>query len=464
VIDIFNRYVSGRRIFGWDAACRASLKLRGSTLSRSRDDSGQWPDASVGDRRSSGVQERLKSAATELRRLTTDQLLQDLKRLADPDEIVNASGNGAGSVHGLKHWSAEYLRIAAELEAAADCCRLVERELRQLIAALIAGPAGRPETSEGGGDDSPVRRIRRQGLAAWLKMIPQRGHSPGQPPAGKSVAASPRAAGRLLTAGSSLSPLPGRADADVTALMLGPLELDVGGRRVVRWHSLKARAVFQYLLIHHDRPVRRDVLMNLQWPGHTHTSARNNLNVALHSLRNTLDGPWHGLQPVLYQDGCYVLNPELKWWMDRDEFLSALSKAQLARASGQPHQAIRHYQRTVELYRGPLFEDDISDDWYLTERRHLDELYMAALESVAWMYFDLGDFASAEYFGQVALTSDPCCESVHRLLMRCYSSEHKQHLVTRQYRHCVDALRDELGVSPSAETRRLFFNLTSASH
>ena len=84
--------------------------------------------------------------------------------------------------------------------------------------------------------------------------------------------------------------------------------------------------MFQYLLIHRGRPVRRDVLMELQWPDHTHTSARNNLNVALHSLRNTLDGPWQGRQPVLYQDGCYVLNPALKWWADRDEFLSALSQ------------------------------------------------------------------------------------------------------------------------------------------
>lgn len=432
-------------------------------MARSRDRSRQWPGAGVGDRRSGGAQDRLNSAVTELRRLRPDQFMQDLRRLAAPDEILNASNASGRTVHALRLWSAEYLRLAAKLEAAADCCRLIERELRQRIAANIAGPAGQAETSERGGVNSTMRRTRRRGLAGRLKMIPQRGHSPRQPLGGKTVAASPAAPGRLLMAGSSLPPPPRSADADVAVLMLGPLELAVGGRRVVRWNSLKARAVFQYLLIHHDRPVRRDVLMNLQWPSHTHTSARNNLNVALHSLRNTLDGPWHEIQPVLYQDGCYVLNPELKWWMDRDEFLYALNKAQLAHASRQPHQAICHYQTAAQLYRGPLFEDDLSDDWYLPERRHLNELYVEGLESVAWIYFDLGDFASAENFGQVALTSDPCCESVHRLLMRCYASEHKQHLVTRQYRHCVDALRDELGVSPGAETSRLFCDLTSGS-
>jgi DNA-binding SARP family transcriptional activator len=46
--------------------------------------------------------------------------------------------------------------------------------------------------------------------------------------------------------------------------------------------------------------------------------------------------------------------------------------------------------------------------------------------------------------------------------MRCYAAQNKQQLVTRQYRLCVSALRDELGVSPGAETLRLFLHLTSA--
>lgn len=53
-------------------------------------------------------------------------------------------------------------------------------------------------------------------------------------------------------------------------------------------------------------------------------------------------------------------------------------------------------------------------------------------------------------------------ESVHRLLMRCFSSQHQQQLVSRQYRSCVAALRDELGVPPGEETVQLFRNLTEA--
>jgi DNA-binding SARP family transcriptional activator len=47
------------------------------------------------------------------------------------------------------------------------------------------------------------------------------------------------------------------------------------------------------------------------------------------------------------------------------------------------------------------------------------------------------------------------------LLMRCYALQHQQQLVTRQYRLCSDALHDELGVSPGADTAELFRSLTS---
>jgi DNA-binding SARP family transcriptional activator len=301
-------------------------------------------------------------------------------------------------------------------------------------------------------------------LSGWLRLFAPHGHSAHRrrgKELAKVSAATPYRPVKVPSAQPLLiSDMP---EADVTALILGPLELSVAGRHVARWSSLKARAVFQYLLIHRGRPVRRDVLMDLQWPNHTYTSARNNLNVALYSLRNTLEGPWQGLQPILYQDGCYVLNSELKWRIDRDEFLSALRKANFDRVSDHPMKAITYYQQAVGLYRGSLFEDDSTGDWYLAEQRHLNELYLQALESLGEIYLDLGEPASVKKLAQLALARDPCCESVHRLLMRCYAAEHKQQLVSRQYSICVNALRDEFGVSPGAETLRLFHDLTSAS-
>ena len=53
------------------------------------------------------------------------------------------------------------------------------------------------------------------------------------------------------------------------------------------------------------------------------------------------------------------------------------------------------------------------------------------------------------------IEKDPCREDAHRRLMRCYSRQSQPHLALIQYRACVRALSDELGVSVEPATARL---------
>jgi len=405
-------------------------------------------------------------ALAELRRLAQNPSIQEVERvLAGLGNAPAGAGARIETVRTLRRWGAEYLRVADELEAAARRCRLAEREIGQRVDALLVDWDGQPATAPADQRDAPAGAHRRRGLRGWFRGLFHRGRA-GQPPRadrpppGRHARRAPPLV--LPAAPSRLQHAPPAPAADVAALVLGPLELSVAGRRVLRWNSLKARAVFQYLLIHQDRPIRRDVLMDLQWPDHTRNSARNNLNVALYSLRNTLDGPGQGVQPVLYQDGCYSLNPALTWWIDRNEFFSTLQHAESARQAGRPRQAIAAYEKAVDLYRGPLFEDDPDGEWFLPEQRQLEELYLQALERLATVYFELGELPEAVRCGQLAVGADPCCEPAHRLLMRCFGSQHQQQLVSRQYRSCVAALHDELGVPPGEETVQLFRDLTAA--
>jgi DNA-binding SARP family transcriptional activator len=406
----------------------------------------------------------LAEALAELSRLTQDPLFTRV------DDAVSVLANLPASsqidldtVHKLRDLSAGHQRVAIELEAAARCCRLVEREMSKRVDILLTGwneeISVTPESKEA---QSAIakRRISRDG---WFGEIFHRGrsdsrHSGNGPPPGVPRHELPSASLRAEI--PTLRPEAGSVmpQADIAALALGPLEVRVAGRPVPRWSSMKARAVFQYLLVHQDRPTRRDVLMALQWPEHSRSSARNNLNVALYSLRNTL-GPDHAAQPILYRDGCYILNPEINWWIDRNEFLSTLDHVRLAGRAGSPGKIVDSYHKAIQLYRGPLFEDDDAGEWYLPEQRRLRDLYGQAIERVAEIHFQLGELPEALHYGQLALRNDPCSEASHRLLMRCYASRREQQLVSRQYQACTAALRKELGVSPSDETTRLLQEL-----
>jgi DNA-binding SARP family transcriptional activator len=349
-------------------------------------------------------------------------------RGTDPDEA-----SVTDRLRQLQLLGAEQIRVAAELESAARAQRLAAQELHQGIDAL---------------------------LASWARHT-----GTASAPAGTAAAPAWRAAANEAAGLASLpsAPRPAVPEAEVAACVLGPLDLTVAGQRVLRWNSLKARTVFQYLILQMGRPVRREVLMELMWPEHTLVSARNNLNAALYSLRSTLAQHGRDDQYILYQDGCYLPNPELTWWIDRTEFLAAAQHAESARREGDSRRAIHVYLQAVRLYRGPLFEDDGDSDWYLPEQRRLKDLYLQALEGLTEMHIDLNDLAAAVQFGQLALSADQCCEVVHRLLMRCYALQHQQQLVSRQYQLCCAALRNELGVSPGADTVQLFRRLTAAA-
>jgi hypothetical protein len=112
-----------------------------------------------GDSTSARAPTALSEALTELRRLTQDSLFDGLERaLADLGNAPIGSDFGMDTVRKLRHWSSEHQRVAVELEAAARCCRLVEREMNQRVDALLEVSAARTRWRTG-----QLREIFRRG-------------------------------------------------------------------------------------------------------------------------------------------------------------------------------------------------------------------------------------------------------------------------------------------------------------
>jgi DNA-binding SARP family transcriptional activator len=253
-----------------------------------------------------------------------------------------------------------------------------------------------------------------------------------------------------------------RSGTEVNVAVLGPLEVTVQGERVTGWGAQKSRTLFEYLVLHAGRPIRRDLLIELLWPSHTSRSARNNLNVCLYGLRQTLRQTRPAGQYVLYRDGCYLLNPQITWRIDRDEFLSLTHRAQVEARAVHVEPAIELYERAVAMYRGELFEDEANIDWIDAERRSLQEHLLQALDELTGLQLHRGNVEAAHTTALRILHQDACRESAHRFLMRCYSLRNQHSLVARQFRLCTATLRKELGVSPADETVSLFCELQTA--
>lgn len=241
----------------------------------------------------------------------------------------------------------------------------------------------------------------------------------------------------------------------LTIYCLGPFRVYQDDQPIQDWRSSKGKAIFKYLIAHRERPVAKEVLMELFWPGAHPDAARNNLNVAIYGLRHALRQTRPSFSHVLFEGDCYLLNPDLQIWVDVEEFMGRLRAAQVLERRGDLVSAMREYRAAEVLYEGEFLEEDRYEDWLIPQRRHLREDYLDLLDRLSRHYCDQDDDACVNVCRKM-LAIDPCREEAHRRLMRCYSRQGQSYLALRQYHMCVETLKEELDVPPTQATTTLY--------
>ena len=228
-----------------------------------------------------------------------------------------------------------------------------------------------------------------------------------------------------------------------------------GGRDLGNLSNRRARSIFKYLILNRGRSTPKDVLMDLLWPDARPRAARNNLNVALHGLRRFLRGTGGPGGHVLFQNDGYQLNPDVGVWLDLTQFERHHAAGRRLGGQGDHLGAARELEAAERLYRGPLFEDDLYEDWTMTARQNAEDRYIDVLAALATYYQQLGHYVACIRVSRKILALQPIYESAHRELMRSYARLDQHHLALRQYRECVRVLRTELHLTPAPETAQL---------
>ena len=240
--------------------------------------------------------------------------------------------------------------------------------------------------------------------------------------------------------------------------LLGGFRVTLNGQAVESWPSGRGRAVFKYLLAHRERSLPRDTIMETFWPDAAPESARNSLNVALHGLRQALkavaDTP-----VVVFQNGAYHVSPELRVWIDVEEFKRRVQAGRRLEDAGSLGAAAAEYEQAAALYQGDFMGDDLYDDWPVLPRERLRVAYLDTLDRLSTIYFGQSQYAACVTLCQQILAHDRCREDAHCRLMCCYSRQGQHHLALRQFQLCAEALRAELDVAPAPNTTQLYERL-----
>jgi predicted ATPase/DNA-binding SARP family transcriptional activator/Tfp pilus assembly protein PilF len=230
---------------------------------------------------------------------------------------------------------------------------------------------------------------------------------------------------------------------------LGSFAVLVGGETVPAgaWPSRKARDLVKILASRRGRPISRETLADLLWPGVRGTS--NRLSVALSTARAALDP--EKAQPAdryLAADRDQVRLDPTTVALDVAEFERAADLGLRTAAAGDPD-AIRLLQAAAALYPAPFLADEPASEWAGEVRDELRGLAMHVRRSLAALLAAAGEDAQATTWLLAIVADDPYDERAHLDLIEALSREGR-HGEARRAHRTYAARMAELEIEPRA--------------
>jgi DNA-binding SARP family transcriptional activator/DNA-binding NarL/FixJ family response regulator len=242
----------------------------------------------------------------------------------------------------------------------------------------------------------------------------------------------------------------------IQAFFLGSFEVLVNNQPIENWPSKKGKSIFAYLLLNHKKKIFRDVLMDLFWQKSDPDSARNCLNVTIHGLRRILQDINPKEEYILFKDECYYFNPDIQVEIDVEEFRKIWRKAQTIEHHKGLAAAAIEFESAAEIYRGEILEEEIYDSWSSLDRENLKEIYLSILDKISENYIFNKDYRKAILTCEKILDKDNCREDIYRRMMECYYRFGQRDRAIKLFRKCAKVLKNELEVTPTTNTIKLY--------
>ena len=253
-----------------------------------------------------------------------------------------------------------------------------------------------------------------------------------------------------------------RTVTDLTIRMLGPVEIVRDPTRPLAadaWTTRRARDILCFIASRRHRRASKDTIIDMFWGEIDFEVVEKNFHPTISHIRKALNSN----QPLkqnflLYRDGDYQLNSEFSYQIDLEEFDALLTTGENARRARQFETCIQAYESASELYRGEFMQGSY-EPWVEEQRTYYREQYLRLLEVLANVAQKSEDWARSMQLAKRIIQEDQFREDIHCLVMRAHAAMGNRSAVREHFEGLKALLAAELGVEPSAETRRLYDEL-----
>ncbi len=245
--------------------------------------------------------------------------------------------------------------------------------------------------------------------------------------------------------------------------LFGAARMHIGQQPIANFPTAKARLLFFYLLVFHRDEHPRSVLQGIFWGDRSDERARHSLRTELWRTRQWLKSlPGTTGLSLVNRDEQICLQVKEDCWLDTEEFEKSIKRANHLQVAA-PDQAAAALREAVDLYGGNLLEG-FYDEWCLTERERLENLYLDALTRLMVFHAERREYGQAIPYAQRILREEPLREDIHRELIKFYANSRQVSQAIAQYQTCETILDRELHVAPEPETQRLFHSLMAGQY
>ena len=234
--------------------------------------------------------------------------------------------------------------------------------------------------------------------------------------------------------------------------ILGPLEA-ADGERTVPLGRGKQRALLALLLLHRNAVVSRDRLIDELWGERPPETAATALHGLVSQLRKAIE-PAGSNGLVRTQAPGYLLAVDASQ-VDADVFERSVTDGTAALTAGDPERTAAMLRSALALWRGPALADLTYESFAGPEIARLEELRLTAFEQL----FD-AELARGRHEAVIPELEEFVVRYPHReqargqLMLALYRAQ-RQSDALELYRDTYRVLRDDLGVAPGPELRRL---------
>ncbi len=237
--------------------------------------------------------------------------------------------------------------------------------------------------------------------------------------------------------------------------ILGGFSVYRGDKALPGLERPSLQKVLVYLLVNRGQAVNRSNMAFIFWPDSNETQALANLRNLWFHLRRILPD----LETFIKAD-----RASLQWQNDAPFLCDAVV---FEDAIDHSQSASFHFakldllDKAVKAYRGELLPGHY-EDWLLSERKRLGQLYGQALSELAALLEANRQYPQAIRYARALIQHDPLHEPAYAHLMRLQASMDDRAAALHTYHTCASLLEREIGVEPGVRVKELYQRLLKA--